>query len=188
MNNDGKSSDLPLVHKPAGAVEKAAPGAKIILSGMAADALALWKKQSTQRALSIAICGEHGGLDHYLVAWLQHESIVNCVIRPSCFAFSEDLLNTVDPQSFDLFFIFLNPELPSKTGKADVHKFIADLKAKFHRPIIVISNEWKYSQWESSSFMEAGADAFWPMPFGSGHIKQALISCGIISSHNQLNQ
>jgi tetratricopeptide (TPR) repeat protein len=177
-----EKNDFALVPRPSSAVEKAAPGAKRILSGMVADALALRNKQSVKRAFLVAICGRNGGLDEYLVSYLQKELTDNCAVQSNCFTDSEELLNAAGRKPFDLFFVFLNPDLPSKIGKPDVQKFIADLKAKFHRPIIIISNEYTYHRQMLSSFLEAGADAFFPMPFDLEHLGLALTACGIFSS------
>ena len=133
-----------------------------------------------KRVFSVAICGYNGGLDEFLVLYLQKELTDNCAVQSSCFEDSDELLNTVNQKTFDLFFVFLNPVLPSKTGRTDAHKFIADLKAKFRRPIVIISNEVEYPRQMSSSLLEAGADAFFPMPFDFKNLGLALTACGIL--------
>ena len=47
------------------------------------------------------------------------------------------------------------------------------------RPIIIISNEYTYGREAASTFIEAGADAFFPMPFELEHLGLALVGCGI---------
>jgi DNA-binding NtrC family response regulator len=141
--------------------------------------------KSVKLVFSVAICGYTGGLDEHLASYLQKELTGNCTVQSNCFADSEELLIVPHQKSFDLFFIFLNPDLPSKNGQADVQKFIADLKAKYHRPIIIISNEVEFPRQMSSSLLEAGADAFFPMPFDWEHLGLALTACGIISSPNE---
>jgi CheY-like chemotaxis protein len=53
MSANNGTSDFALVRKPAGAVEKAAPGAKRILSGMVADALALGIRKNLPRIILV---------------------------------------------------------------------------------------------------------------------------------------
>jgi CheY-like chemotaxis protein len=53
MNVSVNPTDLPLVHKPFSAVEKAAPGMKRIISGMVLDALTLAKKTPQPRIVLV---------------------------------------------------------------------------------------------------------------------------------------
>jgi TPR repeat protein len=53
LNGGGKHNDFPLVRRPSSAVEKAAPGAKRILSGMVADTLVLVKKARPPRIVLV---------------------------------------------------------------------------------------------------------------------------------------
>jgi hypothetical protein len=53
MNTDYGNNDFALVRKPASAVEKAAPGAKRILSGMVADALAIRTRKRSPKVILV---------------------------------------------------------------------------------------------------------------------------------------
>ncbi|MGB7768661.1 MAG: response regulator [Verrucomicrobiia bacterium] len=54
-NNGEKHNDFPLVRRPSSAVERAAPGAKRILSGMVSDTLALAKKELPRKSRPLRI-------------------------------------------------------------------------------------------------------------------------------------
>ncbi len=165
-----------LVRKAPNAVEKAAPAAKRILSDMVADALALRRK----RVFEVAICGYYDGLDEYLISYIQGKLTGKSDVQCNCFTYKEELLTAAADKSFDLFFVFLNPDLPSRIGKTNVLEFLADLKKKFHTPIFIISNfniAHTYHQYVSS-LIEAGADAFFSMPFDIEDLELALTACG----------
>jgi hypothetical protein len=60
LNNGENRNKFPLVRKPASAVEKAAPGAKRILSGMVADTLALTKNKKRKKLRIVVLDDEEG--------------------------------------------------------------------------------------------------------------------------------
>jgi DNA-binding NtrC family response regulator len=60
LNNGENHNHFPLVRKPSSAVEKAAPGARRILSGMVADALALAKNKERKKLRIVVLDDEEG--------------------------------------------------------------------------------------------------------------------------------
>jgi len=125
-----KKNGSALVRRPSSAVEKAAPGAKRILSGMAADALALAKPVFT-----VLLCDDQiSDIAEFVikVEWKQKNSLK--FIR---FAHASELLKLAQ-QPFDLVFLYVG------NVKWDMFTFdfsrsaelLGQLKAQYGKPII----------------------------------------------------
>ncbi|MGC9944013.1 MAG: response regulator [Verrucomicrobiota bacterium] len=128
LNKGEKHNSFPLVSRPSSAVEKAAPGAKRIISGMVAETLALAKRQS----LRIVITDDEP----------MFLELYELIIRDFCkevtflkFGNAEKALQELSREEPDLLIADVN-----NGGKLSVHemlRLLADRKAKF--PILVIS-------------------------------------------------
>jgi len=191
-------NEFALVPRPPGALEKAEPGAKRILSCMVSDTLALVRKElATKPAASVAMCGF---VDHWfseLVEILLQQSLPNrATPKLECFAWTTDLIEAARQSHYDLFILILNPAIYScKEGverrirhepnwddhgdEINAYKLIADLKREFNKPIFVISNELQYSLTASTrdDLEKAGTDAIFGMPFGSEEFRSAFQRC-----------
>ena len=111
MNNGEKHNDFRLARRPSSAVEKAAPGAKRILSGMVADTLALGKKERAAKTVFLAAtCGgplTAEGLQTLISSPLQKILGNSYAVELSAFEYTGDLLGT--PSNFDLIFVLRWP-------------------------------------------------------------------------------
>jgi hypothetical protein len=190
-----EKNDFALVRRPSSAVEKAAPGAKRILSGMVTDTLALRKKHSKEHKFWVAICGNDGDLDGRFTSYLQKILADDWSGELNGFTYADEAMRATDQKLFelcfeglkkaakqklfDLFFVFLNLDLPLKPDRPEVREFFSNLESKFQNPIIIISREVIYTRQMSSSLVKTGADAFSSMPFDLEHFETALTTSGI---------
>jgi len=173
--------DFALVRRPSSAVEKTAPGTKRILSGMVGDTLAL-----TKPVFIVAACGYcDEWLHEQLAVFFQETLTRKYTVKVELFIYEDELIKAASQKSFELFLVFLNPNLPRKhdqpdtLNQADTLEFIANLKLRFQKPIFIISNEYSYSRTLSPLFMAAGANAFMGMPFSPDEIYEAMTSSGM---------
>jgi CheY-like chemotaxis protein len=189
-----EKSNFALVPRPPGALEKAEPGAKQILSGMVADTLALAKKeQATKSVVSVAMCGwAEPGLQQMVETMLRQGLATQSRIEFKFFFWTTDFIEAARHSRFDLFILWLNPGSYSRKDTAErplgleanwddhgdevnAYELIAGLKREFNRPVIAISN---CSTYESKTELErAGADAVFWMPFGIDEFLSALQRC-----------
>jgi CheY-like chemotaxis protein len=191
MNETTKSA---LVPKPPGALEKAAPGARRILSGMVADTLALAKKeQTTNQVLSVAMCGwAEPDFQQIIEMMLCQGLATHSRIEFKFFFWTTDFLEAARHSRFDIFILWLNPGSYSRKDTAgrplgretnwddhgdevNAYELIAGLKREFNRPVIAVSNCFKYDS--KPELEKAGADAVFWMPFGCDTFLSALLRC-----------
>jgi hypothetical protein len=190
-----KKNGFALVRMPSNAVEKAAPGAKRILSGMVTDTLALRKKHSSRHEFWVAICGYDDGSGEELTSYLQKIMPDNWRGQLNCFFYADEEIRATDQKIFELcfeglmkaskrnffelFFVFLNLDPPLNLDRPEVQELFDNLKSKFQKPIIIISHGVIYAREVSSSLAETGATAFFSAPFDLEHFEKALIASGI---------
>ena len=192
-----EQDNFALVPRPSSAVEKAAPGATRILSGMVADTLALVKKeQATKPVVSVVMCGYiDAALREMVSSLLQRNLAAQATLEFQYFTWTTDFINEVRQSRFDLFILLLNPGIYSRKDNIErpllrepnwddhgdeinAYELIASLKREFDIPVIVISNEVTYSS--SAKLERAGADAILGMPFGLDEFRSALQRCLMI--------
>jgi len=183
LNNGENHNHFPLARRPSSAVEKAAPGAKRVLSGMVADTLALVKTKPVKPVLSILVCG--GIVDGYA-------ELFEAILRPyldsqynlkvSACDYAVEIIRLAEQQSFDLFIVILNNvwqgldkihlDAPDGGMWGDRIMLLKRLKAQFGKPIIALSGIATIEMSERSK--QAGADVFFPMPFDVNEFLPAL--------------
>jgi FixJ family two-component response regulator len=194
LNNDERHNDLSLVRRPSSAVEKAAPGAKRILSGMVADTLALVRKeQLAPPAISVAMCGYVDEMLQELIGLLLERALTTqATLELKSFAWTTDLIETARLSRFDLFILVLNPGIYSRkesikrvpyrekvwedaADEENAYDFIASLKQEFDKPIFVISNEGIYQidYASKAKFKNSGVNSIFGMPFSSEEFELA---------------
>lgn len=129
-----------LVPRPPGALEKAEPGARRIMSGMVADTLALVKKDSPEKPAFTALLG----LDIFagcieLILRSKLGGIHN--LRFHYFARSSELLKLAEEHLFDLVFMYMGNitwDIASAGGPwARQYGILGELKARYGKPIVV---------------------------------------------------
>ena len=125
-----EKNDFALVRKPTSAVEKAAPGAKRILSGIVADALALAKPIFT------VLIGDDqfGDLVETIIKsdWAQKYSL-----RFIRFKRESELLRSAQEQPFDLIFIYVgNVEWDTDDPFSRAVEVLERIKKQYGKPIV----------------------------------------------------
>lgn len=131
MNNGETKNNFPLVRRPSSAIEKAAPGAKRILSGMVADTLALAKPVFT-----VLMCDDQ--ISEIVELLIKTEWNQKFTLRFIRFSRTTELLKLVREQSFDLLFLYVG-NVQWDTFIFDypqAAEFLAELKAQYGKPII----------------------------------------------------
>lgn len=133
-----EKNNFALVPRPPGALEKAEPGAKRILSGMVADTLALVKKESFSKPVFTVLIGHRdciGDSLEFLSKWMLGEKYDLRIFRfgdhlgfRSCH--EAELVKLTETQPFDLI-------LPYWQGAG--RELFPRLKAQYGKPIIVLS-------------------------------------------------
>jgi TPR repeat protein len=182
MKQGENRNGFPLVRRPSSAVEKAAPGARRILSGMVADTLALVKKEpSAKRKFRVLTCS---GEEAIVATWtviirghLGEAYDVNVTDRNT----GSEILEFVRQQPIDFIVAMVNNILvPSTDGNDRIRKaveLLARLKAEYGIPVIA------FSTFEPKSFdlpellKQGGIDAFLWAPFEIGDALKALDGC-----------
>lgn len=94
-----------LVPRPSSAVEKAAPGAKRILSGMVADALALVKESPPKPILSVLLLAD-GTFDECWKLLVKFKFEHQYDLRFTYFTRASELLPVTQQQAFDLIYMY----------------------------------------------------------------------------------
>lgn len=192
LNNGEKHDNFSLVRKPSSVLEKTKPGAKLILSGMVADTLALVPEdKKTKPIFWIATCGGELTSEASQLLFIEplQKIFGNSYKVERCdFQFTDDLLDS--PDYFDLvvllrwpYSLFASP-LPN-LRKPDPRKLIPELRKKFGKPIIVIGLESWIRQIGNSDadWPESGADAYFEISFSMdnfvmpGELNHALKYC-----------
>jgi TPR repeat protein len=178
-----EKSNSALVPRPPSALEKAMPGARRILSGMVADALALAKKEQApvKRKFRVLTCS---GEEAIVATWtaiirerLGQGYEVNVTDRPT----GAEILEFVQQQPIDLIIAMVNNVLvPATDGDDRILKaveLLVRLKAEYGIPIIA------FSTFEPTSFdlpellKRGGIDAFLSAPFEIGDALKVLDGC-----------
>jgi DNA-binding NarL/FixJ family response regulator len=165
-----KNGNFAVVRRPSSAVEKAVPGAKRILSGMVADALALAKADPPVKPILSMLVGGgiidgHAGLfEDILRPYLESQYNLKVMARDN----AVELIKLAEQQPFDLFIIILNNvwqdldkiQLDATDGEmwGDRVMFLKRLKMQFGKPIIALSGIDTIEMSERSK--RAGADVF----------------------------
>jgi len=128
-----------LVRRPSAALEKVESGAKRILPGMVADALALVKKESPQKPTFTVLLG----LDHFagmmeLVLASKLGETYN--LRFMYFARSSELLKLAELNPFDLVFMYIGNvvwDMSSDDGSwQGAASILGELKTRYGKPIV----------------------------------------------------
>lgn len=186
-----------LVVRPPGAVEKAAPGAKRILSGMVAETLALVKKESPVKPIvSVLVVGgvvdSHAELfEAAFRAFLSDQYDLRIVAADN----AVEVLRLAQQRPFDLFIAILNNvwqglneirlDPPDGGTWGDRISFLTRLKKQFGKPIIAMSGLAEMGFEERAR--RAGADAFFLLPFEMENLLAAVQSCLKIQSKSLLS-
>lgn len=166
-------NDFALILRPLGALEKAEPGAKRVLSSMVADTLAL-----TKPILRVLV-GHRGSIGDAFEMVLKFELGRKFNLR--FFRFGDklgfgsrsetELLKLAQECPFDLIFAY-------SYLKAKEKELFARLKAQYAKPIIVTNLSLHDSSFFPSELVEAGVvDAFLPSPFTIYDFRSALKAC-----------
>lgn len=158
-----EKSNSALVPRPPGAIEKAEPGARLILSSMVADALALARKdQPSKPVLSVLIGGFQGTRwPDIFQAIIESQWGSHYEIRVACETNALNVLTRAEQQPVDLFILNV-----SKEANRPAHeRLLASLKTRHRKPILV----W--------GIKLAGADAYIEMPSWVESLLKALTVC-----------
>jgi len=128
-----------LIVRPVGAVEKAEPGAKRILSGMVADTLTLAKKEPYSKpTLTVLVGGDASTIEVFqtMIKYILNEE---CDLRFIPFGTENELIRAVKEQPFDLIVVYLWGVFWSTWGDDFVGRAVevlARLKAQYRKPIV----------------------------------------------------
>jgi CheY-like chemotaxis protein len=194
LNNGEKHNGLPLVRRPSSAVERAAPGAKRILSGMVADTLMLAKREhATKPVVSVAMCGwADTWLPEMTELMLRQGLATQSRVEFKSFFWTTEFIEAARHSRFDLFILLLNPGSYSSKDTAEhalgrelnwddhgdeinAYELIARLKQEFNKPVFAISNGIQYKS--KAELEKAGADAVFWMPFSPDEFHSAVNRC-----------
>lgn len=168
-----------LVPRPPGPLEKAAPGAKRILTDMIADAL-VKKDAAVKPAISVLVAV--GVVDSYAEIF---EMVLSDQYEVSVVAADNavEVLRLAEQRPFDLFIVLLNQvwqgldqiKLDPPDGEilGGRLSFLTRLKRQFGKPIIAMSG-WGLLK---DRVCRAGADVYFDMPFDALSIRSAVRSC-----------
>ena len=149
LNNGENHKNFPLARRPSSAVEKAMPGAKRILSGMVADALALAKKQPpTKRVIRVLTCTGDQDMSQVWQEIIQEHLGSGYIVEVTDKGEVTEILELVNQQSFDIIIPLINNILAPIPVDFDGNYFenrvrkavelFTRLKAQFDIPIIAL--------------------------------------------------
>jgi DNA-binding response OmpR family regulator len=144
-----KNGNFAVVRRPSSAVEKAVPGAKRILSGMVADALALAKKQPpTKRVIRVLTCTGDQDMSEFWQEIIQEHLGSGYTVEVTDKGEVTTILELVNKQSFDIIIPLINNILAPIPVDFDGNYFenrvrkavelFTRLKAQFDIPIIAL--------------------------------------------------
>lgn len=158
-----------LVVRPAGSVEKTAPGAKRILSGMVADTLALVKKeQPPKRVFRVLTCTGDQDFSEMLQDIIQVQLGNGCVVEVTDGQKATEILELVKQQPFDIIIPLVNNILvPNRVGEDRILgavDLLTRLKAHYGMPIFALSS-FDPSSNLRELLKKGGIDAFFWSPF-----------------------
>lgn len=177
QNPGDKLNGFALVRKPSSAVEKAAPGAKRILSGMVADTLALVKKETVRKSRPhriIIVNDEEGprrALALILRSWFPNANV-------QLFQHSDEASLELLETAPDLL-IAGNSAVVS--GGEEMVRRLAQYKVAY--PIVVFSAWEMTEQWVCELAGEGMKISFLSLPFDFTSLRKALKAAGFEISH-----
>ncbi len=181
MNNGENHDRFPLVRRPSSAVEKAAPGAKRILSGMVADTLALVKGERAKPIFTVLLGLGDRNENHFyemFERFFRNELGQRYELKFLHFEKEAELLHLAQTQLFDLTFVILNnihwdmPFVPSESWHPIIG-FLEQFKTRHEKPIITSSG---YQNIDSERLRRAGIP-FLCVPFSEEQFRYALKAC-----------
>jgi len=131
---------------------------------------------------SVAVCGHTPDDDFsslYLTPYLEELLGNQYFVSSHYFPYASQWEATT--ASCDLYVILLNPVLlePGSSQEVDAQKVVAELKQKAKKPIIVLTNEFKFGLEARRGFIRAGADGFFSFlpPWPTDAVKETLSHC-----------
>jgi hypothetical protein len=110
----------------------------------------------------VAFCGfsPDYSYDEMLIEFVRRELPPDYEVNSHSFVFADEMLEAARRQPFGIFFIYLNPNFWHIGGNANVYEFISSLKSEFKKPILILSNSFRYGPELKGEFEQAGADAY----------------------------
>jgi len=187
-----KKNDFALVPRPATTLEKVAPGAKRILSGMIADTLALVKKEpTTTRVFRVLTCFMDENMTEALRNAIELYLGSGGVAEATHIWGMEEILEHLKEQSVDLIipwfnnmslYLWRDSALSLDEKLLKTVEILASLKAQYHIPILALSGYIPPSFDLPERLKQGGIDAFLWTPIPQlDQFHSALKSCGIVS-------
>lgn len=171
----GKKSDLQLVRKQFGLVEKTAPGVRQIVSGIVADMLALAKGVQLAKAPLSLLIGDFESRNSVFVDKVIQKSLdQRYKLSFTYFHDTKGLLKLSREKKFDLVAIWLNNvhwDVPDETVK-----FLANYKAQYGGPILTIGNAWWADDFVARGLEKEGIH-FLEAPFDMDTLTKSLRNC-----------
>ena len=133
-----KKDNFALVPRPPGALEKAEPGAKRILSGIVTDALALAKKEPPAKPLYTVLLRQP---ETPFKTWLESKLNETHDVRIVLFERASELHTLMNQQPFDVAVVCgiewdTLAHVDYKTRYVEALKMLAGLNARFGKPIV----------------------------------------------------
>jgi hypothetical protein len=182
-----EKNDFALVPRPPGAIEKAEPGARRILSGMVSDMLALVQKQPpAKRVFRVLTCSGEKCLNEAWQLMIEYYLGSGFVVEVTDCWKALEIVDLVKQRSFDLIVPLMNNvftgAMDAKSHVAEGVELFARLKAQYGIPIIVCCTDLREMPgWADlpDSAKQAGMDAFFWTPFLFEQFRSALEACGL---------
>jgi CheY-like chemotaxis protein len=177
-----EKNNFALVPRPPGALEKAEPGAKRILSGMVADTLALAKKEPPAKSVfSVLACSGEQGVVAAWTAIIQRHLGEAYDLTVTDGGYAPLILELVKQRPFDLIVAMVNDILVPPVGRNDrilkAVELLARLKAEYGIPVIAFST-FKPEDFDLPELLKRGGiDAFLWVPISIAEFRSALEIC-----------
>ena len=182
-----ESDKFALVPRPPGALEKAEPGTKRILSGMVADTLASARKEPPTKPPFAVVLGLGDKTDRLLYdrfeKWFETKLGQEYTVRFVHFDRSTELLRLVREQTFGLVVVSRTktefdtiPDLLSGTRERKIVEFLEKLVSQLRIPIVIPGG---FDSESTERLKRAGVHAFVPYgaPFSTEAFWNTLQSC-----------
>lgn len=179
MNSE---NDFALAPRSLGAIEKAQPGAKRIITSIIADTLALVKKEPPAKPVfSVLTCSGEAGIVNAMKVIIQAQLDKAYDVNVTDKNNAADMLKSVQERPVDLVVAMVNNILvPTSVGEDRILKaveLLARLKAQYRIPIIALSTFKPESFDLPAQLKLGGIDAFFWAPFDIHEFGFALTSC-----------
>ena len=184
VNAMSEKNKFALVARSPGALEKAEPGAKRILSGMVTETLALAKKEPSAKSVFIVLIGDKfSNFVHVIERLIEMELGHRFDLRFISFDSTAGLLRAADEQPFDL--ICLNVDeidwYKPTDGCYDTRllkgiEMLARLKAKYSKPLFFMSGRDSILDLLRAQLSHPDV-VFLRLPFKPGLVWNALYVC-----------